>query len=67
MVLAIKAQQVADLGAPIPGVDASSVAFRLKTLKMAEMIAVVDWVERFLFLHPVPTREDAAAYLQAPR
>jgi hypothetical protein len=67
MVLSIKAQQVAERGASIAGVDPASVAFRLKTLKAAEMLAVVDWVERFISQHPDPTREDAAAYLQAPR
>lgn len=65
-ILPAKIQAAGDAGAG-QGADASGLAYRLRNLKLGELLAVVDIVELFLGESPDRTREQASAFLDTLR
>ncbi|KZC39847.1 hypothetical protein RHOFW510R12_00975 [Rhodanobacter sp. FW510-R12] len=65
-ILPVKLQQTADRGES-KGADAAGLAFRLRALKLGELLAVVDLVEQFLGEVGEISRETAKAFLVRQR
>jgi hypothetical protein len=63
--LAGKLQQLADQGARTQGVDASSLSYRLRNCKLAEVLALVDLCERYISQSKERTRESATEFLNS--
>lgn len=67
LLLPAKLQRMSDENERVAGVDLGSLAYRLRSLKHAELLAVVDLVERLLAVSEEPTREHAQQILDASR
>ena len=65
-ILPVKLQQAADRGEG-RGADAGGLAFRLRSLKLGELLAVVDLVEQFIGETELVTRDSAKAFLAEQR
>lgn len=67
LLLPAKIQLLGTDSPTIAGVDTSALGYRLRTAKHGEVLALIDLAERLLAEHPDPTREEAAAFLDALR